>query len=604
MLHLTEDFKLEIPQLSESVTRRVTEALLPAGGSNALEVTFAAIHEGLTRNNTNYSKDGLTAKTKNAQGHPSGLESWTVPYNTPILKDHESVADNAIGRVNKAEWVEGTGKAKGYVKLTAQITNPAAIEKFVRGEYQTGSIGMDIDTAKCSICEADFMKGWAAACSHERGKWYKKGEKGSDQEGQFVETEAHDKGARRAHVNIGNVWAREYSVVATPSDAYSRILSMEITEAVMSGESFTSPLNLLEGAIIRESVTPADPVTRSVGELMPYFHELLKTDVLGTYFWLCIRQRLGGEMACSAQEEVLLTELEIAKVRESIRINHEHLEAELLAIENAVLSNEESEKLPDSSFALIESINDQTVRLFPYRDATSVVDAEALLTALTWIRSTDECSIVNRETAVRKLMAAARKAKIGQVDRAQEIETAKELLVAEKFTVLTAEELASLTPVADETEIQNKLDTIEADLVETNTILLERETEIEELLEQIDTLTKQAGTATTTRVTELAQAVSSLLELDEEAAQGVLEGLTSSTDMVASAITLIEAHVSELKEQIVIATPVGKNGLNLGSRDDELSTEKAEVTSEVLIGAMLGRKRDRQALLGQISKLK
>jgi hypothetical protein len=439
MLHITEDFKLELPKLSETATNRVTEALLPAGGSNALEVTFAAIHEGLTRNNTFYSKDGLTAKTKNAQGHPSGLESWTSPVNAPILKDHEATADNILGRVIKAEWVEPQGKEKGHVQLTARITNPEAIEKFIRGEYQTGSIGMDVDTAECSICSSDFMKGWRSACEHERGKWYKKGENN-----EWAEATANEKGARRMHINIGNVWAREYSVVATPSDAHSKVKAMQVVEAYFTeGEE---RFNLLEGAQFVENENKPDELAEKVigAKVLEALQKNLNDPHLSpTYEYLVVALTLvhGDGMIVEIEDEKVVAQQEqLEEYLSIIEDAYPELDSELNALHEAVLSSAKSENLPDSAFGLVWKNDDNKVRLFPYKNAEGVVDEASLLLALSTVGQAFIAPPIEREKAIRRLLGVARKQKIVAASKEEEITEAKAVLEAAGLVTVEAAE--------------------------------------------------------------------------------------------------------------------------------------------------------------------
>lgn len=99
---------------------------------------------------------------------------WSNEY--PIIKDSlfYKTDGKKVGLFESVDWVvdnlvpikDYTGL--GYIELGMKISNPEAIEKVLRDEYLTVSVGFTTDSAICSICHQD----WAAddRCEHAPGE--------------------------------------------------------------------------------------------------------------------------------------------------------------------------------------------------------------------------------------------------------------------------------------------------------------------------------------------------------------------------------------------------------------------------------------------------
>lgn len=99
---------------------------------------------------------------------------WSNDY--PIIKDSifYKTDGKKVGLFESVDWVvdnlvpmkDYTGL--GYIELGMKISNPEAIEKVLRDEYLTVSVGFTTDSAICSICHQD----WAAddRCEHAPGE--------------------------------------------------------------------------------------------------------------------------------------------------------------------------------------------------------------------------------------------------------------------------------------------------------------------------------------------------------------------------------------------------------------------------------------------------
>jgi hypothetical protein len=219
-----------------------------------LVVKLAATHAGLiTRNNGFYMPDKMRA----------AVGSWTEHYNKPIQIHHnDSPGDShdPVGRVIAARYVDtsiatidrfqnsilrdgfnkevGTADKKfwdafisdktsfikklemmrlmdsvlndthyqgvGYIELTANITDPVAIQKVLDGRYLTGSVGAVSDKAVCSTCNTDWLE--EEHCGHRPGRVYD---------------------GKKCVVVAGNLEYDEYSFVNVPADRHSSLLGIE-----------------------------------------------------------------------------------------------------------------------------------------------------------------------------------------------------------------------------------------------------------------------------------------------------------------------------------------------------------------------------------------
>ncbi len=183
-----------IQQLSESAKGK---------GKRKLIVQMEAIHVGRTANYTFYTEQGLR----------DGLESWTHPYEKPVLTHHNAHRGEPIGRILRAEFSEATISGRKGLLFTCEITDPDAIEKVLDGRYRTVSIGASTDKVTCNICGTDRSKEW---CEHWRGEEY---------EGQTC------------HYVIGTTMGREVSYVNVPADEDAGNISVTIDDGEEEGKT-------------------------------------------------------------------------------------------------------------------------------------------------------------------------------------------------------------------------------------------------------------------------------------------------------------------------------------------------------------------------------
>lgn len=205
----------------------------PVGKS--LRVDIVATHAGrLTRNHGLY----LPQKMKD------GIGTFLENFGKPILTHHNSHED-PVGRIVDAKYIDtsmnfardsvidgiirdlckpnisfiqsvslidklSTDSALlrdpsypglGYALITADITDPEAIQKVLDKRFLTVSVGVSTDRAVCSICKQDLVAD--GFCEHVPGKLYED---------------------ELAYLICGNLMYEEASFVNVPADALARVV--------------------------------------------------------------------------------------------------------------------------------------------------------------------------------------------------------------------------------------------------------------------------------------------------------------------------------------------------------------------------------------------
>ena len=226
MYEFHETVELEIPNVSSKFA-----GFQESETKKGLVIEVAAIHEGMTANHNFYSASELA----------ESISSWVMPYPKPIIRNHD-ISDEAIGRVIAAKMdVEEDGTP--YSRLQIAITDPTAIEKVLDERYLTGSVGGKAGEALCSVCNSNWSEASAykSGCKHVRGKTY------------TVEGKEH-----KAHLKMGKLSFKEYSIVNAPADSRSGVRAMTTdTDSVKSKESdgwVTSPARIFSINMDKEEI--------------------------------------------------------------------------------------------------------------------------------------------------------------------------------------------------------------------------------------------------------------------------------------------------------------------------------------------------------------
>lgn len=175
----------------------MTEAQVSIGKSNhPFLVKIEAMHSDfVTRNHTLYTLEGIM----------NSLESWTKPYEAPVILYHNDYDGEIVGRVKKAEVAESTRfPGNRCLLLTVEIPGWKEQEKIESGLWSTVSIGARANKVRCSICGTDLSEG--DFCEHVRGEVY---------DGQVCAWSIEE-------------WeAKEISFVIVPSDKYAGVVAAD-----------------------------------------------------------------------------------------------------------------------------------------------------------------------------------------------------------------------------------------------------------------------------------------------------------------------------------------------------------------------------------------
>lgn len=156
-----------------------------------LTVPSEAVHSGMTNNLNFYSKGELEA----------ARETWTKPYNKPLLLHHNSYDGEPVGRVLDAAVKRSSLKSGSWaVALALSVSDPVAEEKVRDGRYRTLSIGSKATSVICSICKVDRAKAW---CDHYKGHIYD---------------------GKLCYWTLSGLTHNEVSFVNVPADPYAQIL--------------------------------------------------------------------------------------------------------------------------------------------------------------------------------------------------------------------------------------------------------------------------------------------------------------------------------------------------------------------------------------------
>jgi hypothetical protein len=234
---LTDEEKVALKSFSPSITDHEgiaidissitdSEKKLPS----AIDVTFESTHSGTNRNHFRYFSDSMK----------NDVQSWTVPYAKPLIKNHDSSAE-PLGRVVKAEFGPSTiSDERDTIFVTYRVSDQEAVAKFLDGRYNTMSIGATANHIQCSVCGKDIVKdGVVNFCGHMNGRTYE---------------------GKKAIYNARNINYKEGSVVNMPADDFAQVVRIslvndnkKIEEPKEEQEDSVIDLNIVD-SIIEESI--------------------------------------------------------------------------------------------------------------------------------------------------------------------------------------------------------------------------------------------------------------------------------------------------------------------------------------------------------------
>lgn len=304
--------------LKESMT--VDDPIAP----DSIMTEYEAIHEVVTRNYTEYTKEGIIYS----------IPTWTKPYLRPIIMHHNETDGKIIGRVHTASYSDkNTLSGTGALILTGNISDKEGKEAIKDGRLKTVSIGVIVHEAYCSICGHNIAE--EGPCEHERGEIYD---------------------GKLCTWRITKMEAKELSYVIVPSDIYAqhrKIYNPDKTKVTQFQESFKG-VNILENQenqIIDETVktgtqTNPIPTVDKNAELQKKIDELKLENEKLVDEAKVINKTLEDEKVLRANAEKKLSETQILlnKANEDIEAVKKDLSAKEAALTKEIELREAAEK--------------------------------------------------------------------------------------------------------------------------------------------------------------------------------------------------------------------------------------------------------------------
>lgn len=220
-----ETLSLEMPQLDQAKTVKVHESIMPggsytmSGSTNSMQAIMPeihAIHAGVTKNNNEYPADELKGYRVNNKQY-TGTYSWTTPYRKPVLTNHD-MESKPLGRVQDASYKEADGDTPGCSVIIPRITDAEAMQMILSEQYLTVSVGVEADSAICSVCGCDWVK--EDFCGHYKGHWYAKAE-------DLDPVPANTRGASKCVCTLRGIYFKEVSFVNEPADEQAGIKNLD-----------------------------------------------------------------------------------------------------------------------------------------------------------------------------------------------------------------------------------------------------------------------------------------------------------------------------------------------------------------------------------------
>ena len=327
MFNFTENITLEIPNVEEQLAEVFTEA---ERDNKGLIIEVAAIHEGLTNNNTFYSKEELE----------NALESWITPYPKPVLINHDPKAE-PLGRVIAAK-MDQEADGTPFIRLQLAVTDKAACEKIVSQRYLTGSVGGKAKEAVCSICNENWSNAstFNAPCKHVRGKVYK---------------------GKPAFLSMKGCEFKEYSWVNMPADGRSGVKEIHADGAPATGQEGEEVDEgwVRNARIFALSMDKEEVFEYTESEQVDILSDLKKKDASNQYMQMkgAFLNAMASELTESEEEDILaisetLSDALATKAEEPAEEETETEEAEAEETEETEADAEEADGDPRTGHAV------------------------------------------------------------------------------------------------------------------------------------------------------------------------------------------------------------------------------------------------------------
>lgn len=203
---------------SNSINCKESMTSLGPISENSIMQDIEGLHVGPTRNYTWYTEEALK----------SCIDSWTTPYNKPLIMHHNENDGKIIGRVLKAELKKAnTRSGTPALLFTCNVPDKDGIEQIKDGRLSTVSVGVSANDVRCSICGEPIQlneRGENIGCKHQRGANYN---------------------GEICYWNVYDMEAKELSYVIVPSDIYAHnVRTYSPKELLKTGTDIQENINL------------------------------------------------------------------------------------------------------------------------------------------------------------------------------------------------------------------------------------------------------------------------------------------------------------------------------------------------------------------------
>ena len=225
---------------------------------DAIIQEIEGIHVGPTRNFTWYMESALD----------SSIDSWTKPYQKPLIMHHNEKDGTIIGRIiSVRKETKNTRSNTPALVFSCNVPDKDGKEQILDGRLKTVSIGITCKDLRCSICgnQVELDENGIPICEHERGNVY------------------NDK---VCYWEVHQMEAKELSYVIVPSDIYTHNLkTYKINSKAESNVNLCENLNLnlKEGKIkemtIEKSNIEKEPSTEDIATITEKEHDVEAKEV-------------------------------------------------------------------------------------------------------------------------------------------------------------------------------------------------------------------------------------------------------------------------------------------------------------------------------------
>jgi hypothetical protein len=195
---------------------------------SSIDVKLKASHFNFVNKNAVLYTDNAVNK---------GLSSWIKPYKKPQIVGHDKSRD-PIGRIIDATIIrsDSVDEPPDYIQLTARVTDKDSIEKILDGRFNTVSVGSRSSKVICSECDTVITE--QGLCEHKKGGI---GENG-----------------RPIYWIIDEIEYVENSFVNEPADEFAGIEEINIGNGFMAYNDFLDNRNNILEQLVEDMMQNTD----------------------------------------------------------------------------------------------------------------------------------------------------------------------------------------------------------------------------------------------------------------------------------------------------------------------------------------------------------